>query len=575
VDNNSARTCGLSCDFPCTTIRGGTATCDGVRCGVACPAGQKPCVDACIPESEACGGGGCPAGRISCNSLCVDPKSPSSCGPACVPCSSPGTNGQPICDGEKCDVSCNAGHHKCGTTCASETDPEKCGDSYTTCTAPADAKPVCRNGGCDFDCLVGVKCGDRCIGRDQPCNDVCPTGTRTCGGRCVPAGEGSCCGDADCGACKSCQSFRCQPTTSGQQDPQCSGPCRVCQNGACSSRPTTTTCSPRTCNGSTVVEGRCSDGECAPQNVQDCATAPTCSGGSVLQGRCTAGQCEQQLIQACPTGRSCSGGNVVEGRCNAGQCQQPTVQTCTSCETCNAGRCDPRDCGPGRRCQNGTCMDTCGPGNGCPATCTPDNDPDCKRENGSQCSTGTQCRTGNCADGTCCNTACNDGCSRCDGGTCRSTCANGQRCTNRQCCDSRQGQSCDVGNECQTGTIDCAGNCQPKAKSNGTNCGATRCPAKHCQDGQCVFGAVNSCPAGQVCSEGHGCILSGLRSKERLSNGTPYAARCMSCGGTFEVCCPGRSCRVAGDVCLQTFGEYCGAPAPPADNSACENLYYK
>ena len=51
ADNKSPETCGVSCQA-CATITGGTATCDGTRCGVSCPAGQKACLDSCIPEGS-------------------------------------------------------------------------------------------------------------------------------------------------------------------------------------------------------------------------------------------------------------------------------------------------------------------------------------------------------------------------------------------------------------------------------------------------------------------------------------------------------------------------------------------
>src|SRR5687767_15518266 len=61
VDGRSPLTCGRACD-PCPGVTGGEATCDGFRCGVWCPAGKKPCLDACIDESLPCSGG-CPAGK--------------------------------------------------------------------------------------------------------------------------------------------------------------------------------------------------------------------------------------------------------------------------------------------------------------------------------------------------------------------------------------------------------------------------------------------------------------------------------------------------------------------------------
>jgi hypothetical protein len=133
--------------------------------------------------------------------------------------------------------------------------------------------------------------------------------------------------------------------------------------------------------------------------------------------------------------------------------------------------------------------------------------------------------------------------------------------------------------ECQTGTYNCSGDCVLSNKTNGTRCGTSSCPAKHCQNGVCEFGAVNSCPAGQVCTGPHGCILSGRRSQERLPNGMPYVASCSPCGSSGATCCQGRSCG-GGRQCVRTSGEYCLDCTNPADcvddnNDYCENNYYR
>ena len=80
-DNKSADTCGLSCES-CPQIKGGMATCDGTRCAVACPAGQKPCLDSCIPEGDPCDNT-CPLGRTSATaSACCPPASAPAARPA-------------------------------------------------------------------------------------------------------------------------------------------------------------------------------------------------------------------------------------------------------------------------------------------------------------------------------------------------------------------------------------------------------------------------------------------------------------------------------------------------------------
>src|SRR3954447_18393767 len=85
VDSRSPEHCGLSCS-PCPTVAGGTVTCDGTKCGAACPPGSKVCLDKCVPESDTCDGK-CPPNTNRCSGgLCVDATSLSACGTACMPC---------------------------------------------------------------------------------------------------------------------------------------------------------------------------------------------------------------------------------------------------------------------------------------------------------------------------------------------------------------------------------------------------------------------------------------------------------------------------------------------------------
>src|SRR6185369_11792271 len=100
------------------------------------------CVDSCIDEGAACGGGLCPAGKNPCNGICVDANSVSACGPLCVTCPvSP--NGQTACDGNSCILKCNDGFHTCGSTCASNLDPLTCGTGCTPCSAPTGGTATC------------------------------------------------------------------------------------------------------------------------------------------------------------------------------------------------------------------------------------------------------------------------------------------------------------------------------------------------------------------------------------------------------------------------------------------------
>jgi hypothetical protein len=53
VSSSDPSHCGLAC-APCPTLTGGKGTCDGLKCGVECPAASKPCNDRCVEEAAAC-----------------------------------------------------------------------------------------------------------------------------------------------------------------------------------------------------------------------------------------------------------------------------------------------------------------------------------------------------------------------------------------------------------------------------------------------------------------------------------------------------------------------------------------
>ncbi|MBI5478109.1 MAG: hypothetical protein HY906_04595, partial [Deltaproteobacteria bacterium] len=91
VTNNDPNHCGASC-APCPADNG-TATCDGVSCGLECDSGYHEC-------------GG----------LCVSNASVLSCGQSCTACADP-THGSPTCDGTRCGVTCDGGYKPCGLDC--------------------------------------------------------------------------------------------------------------------------------------------------------------------------------------------------------------------------------------------------------------------------------------------------------------------------------------------------------------------------------------------------------------------------------------------------------------------------
>jgi hypothetical protein len=127
VSSTAVATCGASCGA-CPTDPNGSATCDGVSCGVACSAGYIWCGGACIACGDAHGTGACVAGACSltcqssynaCGARCATPSDATACGPSCTVCAASGTNVAPACVQNFCSMQCAAGTAMCKGQCGS------------------------------------------------------------------------------------------------------------------------------------------------------------------------------------------------------------------------------------------------------------------------------------------------------------------------------------------------------------------------------------------------------------------------------------------------------------------------
>jgi hypothetical protein len=90
---------------------------------------------------------------------------------------------------------CCAGFAACGGVCLDPfTDASNCGCCGRVCAAPANASPVCRAGGCDFECHAGfARSGAACVSTPapDPCANVrCPPRYICTYGFCEPIGGG-------------------------------------------------------------------------------------------------------------------------------------------------------------------------------------------------------------------------------------------------------------------------------------------------------------------------------------------------------------------------------------------------
>jgi hypothetical protein len=410
VDSRQPDHCGMAC-VPCSVITGGTATCDGVKCGVECPAGKKACaaVNACIGIDEPCDGT-CPTGKNPCNGLCTLATDKTACGSACAVCPT-AANGTTDCDGMQCTLACNTGFHRCGDTCKPDDKVESCGASCTPCTKAEGGSADCVNGSCVATCpapTVLCKSNGKCLTAGMACDGMCPPGKHECSGNCVPDTDVNSCGTG-CTACsapgnadatcdgKTC-GFKCRSgfhqcgdqCKSNNDANACGTSCmncganNACQNGECV--PTCGTVGQGCCSGSCSV-GTCTNGRCCPNgqiwNGNACVTcncngSPHCGGDGVITETCnqSTGKCDKHPVASCSGGR----------RCNGSSCECPPPQTfngtscvnpcnCTAGSSCvngqvvtltgkcdSSGACEKKtsSCGACQSCQgNGQCKTTC------------------------------------------------------------------------------------------------------------------------------------------------------------------------------------------------------------------------
>jgi hypothetical protein len=463
-----------------------------------------------VVNGEACGcNGDCQSGfcvdGVCCDGACTD---------TCKACNVQGNMGTctfvpaglapraapvPICP--KSDVGTCGGDGMCdgqgacrkyvrGTVCkggmcdgAAVTNIQTC-DGAGTC-GPGDAK-VCVPFSCDTnkqdcfsacttnaDCAPGVLCMSGSCGLKM--NSASCAKNEECGsGFCV---DGVCCAVACQGACVSCNQVGragvCWPIDQGVPDPR-----KVCQDSGAAKCGQTGTCD--------------GFGACAKYARETVCVLPSCAGTRLN----TPGTCDGQ-----------------------GTCQPPGVNDCQP-YACSMGACNTKcdtnaDCGPGIACVANSCG---------------------KFTNGGTCTSASQCASGFCVDGVCCNEACGGACRSCALSSARGTCTPipANTVDNRKVCQDQGAGSCGTNGRC-----DGAGGCAKYA--NGTVCGAEKCVSN-------VYTGVPTCNAGQ-------CVAPASRAC------LPFACNGTKC---FDACTTSTNC-VSPNVCN---GNSCGKKLPGAPCSA-------
>lgn len=172
----------------------------------------------------------------------------------------------------------------------------------------------------------------------------------------------------------------------------------------------------------------------------------------------------------------------------------------------------------------------CTPNDGvCPPGCMSPADNDCLREPGEVCSTGSQCRQGQCVDGVCCNSGCTEGCHSCNqagsAGTCRvqsfdedaNNCGScGARCSTAHIDAACSGGMCD--GSCERGYGDCNNNkrtdgCEVDLRTQPEHCGTCGhvCQYGVCSGSSCVFDRWGLYDAGPQSERRSGNAMMGMK----------------------------------------------------------------
>ena len=471
------------------------------------------------------------------------------------------------------------------TDCGGSCDP--CGD-LLACLIPGDCQSgVCTGMICQIPtCVDGVKNGTE---GDLDCGAGCPN-------KCGP--DKGCNGDADCVGlqCSAMMNGTCTPNcadsvkNNAETDADCGGgTCGGCAVGklcgnADSNCVATAYCDAGTCaakknNGTSCVgANECTSGQCpdmvccgsactgACQACNLAGTVGTCSfidpgadpanecmgngGSDVCNG---SGACAKGNGTTCDAGGECASGNCADGVC----CDVACGGTCEACTAAKKGAG-----------MNGTCGPVAGssdPDAECPGSLTCNGAGACspKLTNGTACTVGGECNSGNCIDDVCCNTTCSGSCQACSAakkgqgtnGTCGpiaspgdpdAECAGALTCNGSGACTLANGAVCANAFECQSGfctdgvccNVACtdigAGSVLCAACSLGGSVGTcTPLPA-----GSDPIGECNGAAPADVCNGANGCGL-GAAGAPCVGN-TPGV--CVGPGGVGTQACSAGVC---------------------------------
>ncbi|HEY2901845.1 MAG TPA: hypothetical protein VGL59_14780 [Polyangia bacterium] len=450
------------------------------------------------------------------------------------------------------DSDCQAGHACVNGSCGPKQPGQTCG-----------ANSECAS---NF-CVDGVCCDQACTGACRSCNlpsskgrcTNLPDGSADSRNMCKDTGAASCKTDGRCDGGGACRRYK---TGTPCANESCSGnvytPGSTCDNNGNCAAPMSRSCAPFACNGNKCFDACTQDGNCVPPNVcngnscgkkmpgASCNNNMECLSNFCAQGVCCgtacAGPCKscaltnsQGTCTNVPTGQPDTTKTCVDqggascgtnGKCEGGGCQKYAAGTSCKDPTCPANTTNftPRaTCDGGGNCVTpaaSSCVPfKCGTA-ACKATCAAD--ADCSAGNvctngscglkpvGATCATNGECAGAHCAQGVCCNSACNTACVSCNQagnvGMCKPLAAN----TSDSRCVDTGAPSCGTNGKC-----DGNGACQKYAA--GIQCVPPSCPAgmstktlaKTCNGtGACANGGTTTSCGNFLCNGTNDCIAN-------------------------------------------------------------------
>jgi hypothetical protein len=484
--------------------------CGGV-CGPTCGAGQGcggdgDCLDhLCNGATGECSAPACDDGVENGDETDLDCGG--ACGPSCSQgetCAADGDCKGGICSGSFCLPSCTDGELNNGETALD------CGGPVCTSTC-ATAEP----------CVVASDCTSAFCVDALCCATACDTACSACSAALKGSGA-----DGECGAVP--QGTDPHADCGTEASSSCGDSTGVCDGaGACEKWPVGTPCGDAaSCSAGVQTNPDQCDGlgECANAGTVDCGLyacgAAACNSTCSADADCGAGAycaapacAEKQVLgAACAGSNQCASGFCADGFC----CDAACNGTCEACSAAAGGV------------VNGMCAPIANnqdPAGECGGTGKCDGDGSCKKSTGQACILASECLSGSCADGFCCNTPCVGLCQACSNlkkgsganGSCGfvgmsldpdDECPGTTTCSGGTCVLDPLGSACTQNGECASGfCVDgfccgslCQGFCQAcSAAKTGASNGA-------CDDITAGTDPEGECPGTDTCDGNLGCM---------------------------------------------------------------------